>query len=148
MLPTLRRSRSIFDNPLDVFQHEFDKAMNRWYGQENEMGDLVGSYPVDIREDEAHFYVDAELPGFTRDQVEVTLENGVLSITAQRKAEASDPKKSATHLNERRFTRVARAFTLPVAVDENKVDAKLDNGVLRLTLHKRDEVKPRKIEVK
>jgi len=73
------------------------------------------------------------------------LENGVLTIAAERgPAEA----KGEQHLSERRYTRVSRSFMLPKTIDENKVDAKLADGVLSLTLHKRDEVKPRQIEVK
>ena len=106
---------------------------------------LVGSYPVDIHEDDDHLYVDAELPGFKKNEIEVTLENGILGIAAERKV---DETKDTKHLTERRYTRVSRRFTLPNMVDENHVQAKLDNGVLHLTLNKREEVKPRKIEVK
>ena len=102
-------------------------------------------YPVDVHEDDNHLYVDAEMPGFQKDDVSVTLEKGILSISAERNAEEKSGEK---HLSERRFTKVARSFTLPVEVDENKVDAKLVDGVLHLTLHKKEEVKPRKIELK
>ncbi len=141
MVPTLRRSRNAFD---DFFGNEFGRALSRWADEAST--ELVGSYPVDITEDDAHLYVEAELPGFTRDQVEVTLENGVLTINAQRKE--TEKKNQSAHLHERRFTRVTRAFSLPTLVNEDKVEAKLDNGVLHLTLHKREEVRPRKIEVK
>jgi HSP20 family protein len=57
-------------------------------------------------------------------------------------------KPRRNHLRERRYSRVARRFTLPDSVDDQKVDAKLSDGVLHLTLHKKAEVSPRKIEVK
>jgi HSP20 family protein len=145
MLPMTTRRQGRYD-PLDLLGREFDRAMSRWFdGGAAAEGGLVGMYPVDIREDNDHIYVDAELPGFKRDEINVTLENGVLHIAAERKEEQ---KKGEAHLEERRFTRVARSFTLPNSVDENKVDAKYQDGVLRLTLNKREEVKPRKVEIK
>lgn len=144
MLPTFIRRRANFESPFSTIENELNQALSRYWGERPD-STLTGSYPVDIREDEAHIYVDAELPGFKREEINVTLENGMLTIAAERKEEA---KKGDVHLNERRFTRVARAFTVPNTLDENKVEAKLDGGVLHLMLHKREEVKPRKIEVK
>lgn len=131
-------------SPFDVFRREMDNwAGNVW---NEERRDLVGSYPVDIHEDENFIHVEAEMPGFKKDEIEVTLENGILNIQAQRKVETE--KKGEPHLSERRYTRVARAFTLPNSVSDGKVEASLADGVLHLKLHKREEVKPRKIEVK
>ena len=144
MLPTQVRRASRGDTPIDFLQDEFNRMLSRWWSEGSDRG-TTGIYPVDIREDDDHIYVEAELPGFKREDVEVTLENGMLHILAQRKQE--EPK-GETHLAERRFVRVARSFTLPNSVDEGKVDAKLTDGVLYLTLNKREEVKPRKIEVK
>jgi HSP20 family protein len=146
MLTTLTRRLGNGSNwltPLDVARREFENWMGNWWDQGTR--DLVGAYPVDIHEDENFIYVDAEMPGFTRDQIEVTLEKGVLTIQAERKTEE---KKGEPHIQERRFTKVARSFTLPNTVDENKVEAKVTDGVLHLKLSKREEVKPRKIEVK
>jgi HSP20 family protein len=123
-----------WDNPFDMF-------WDRFLGDQEA---TEGAYPVDIHEDEQHVYVEAELPGFTKDQINVTLENGVLQIAAERKAETH----GQTHLNERRITKVTRRFSIPNTVDDQKVQARLDSGVLHLTLQKRDEVLPRRIEVK
>ncbi|MCE9590608.1 MAG: Hsp20/alpha crystallin family protein [Planctomycetes bacterium] len=144
MLPTIIRRRASFESPFDTVENELNRMLTRYWGERPD-GTLTGVYPVDIHEDEAHLYVDAELPGFKREEVDVTLENGMLTISAERKEE---PRKGETHLNERRFTRVARSFTVPNTLDDTKVEARLDGGVLHLTLHKREEVKPRKIEVK
>ncbi len=145
MLPTrLRRIR--FEDPFDALHSEIDRVFRGFGGGELENG-VLGSYPMDIREDKDRIYVDAEMPGFKREEIEVTLENGVLTLQAERKpAEPADGEKP--HLMERRYTRVARSFTVPSTVNEQKVDARLEDGVLHLTLHKREEVKPRRIEVK
>ena len=140
MLPTRRRTSRPWLSPLDLWNDDF---VSRWYGDDAEAS--TGVYPVDIREDDTHIHVEAELPGFTKDDVEVTFEKGVLSIRAERKREKNG--KGEAHLSERRFTRVARSFTLPTVIDENKIKATLEDGVLHLTLDKREEVKPRRIAV-
>jgi len=146
MLPTRRSNvRSIWSDPFDLINRDFDRAVSRYFNGETP---AVAGYPVDIREDDETVHVEAELPGFKREEINVTLENGVLTIEAERKVDADQPKPGQSHLNERRFTRVARSFTLPNTVDESNVDAKLEDGVLNLTLQKREEVKPRRIEVK
>lgn len=143
--PLMRRSsnQGVW-NPFDVFRRELEG----WVGNGNaeDRGELIGNYPVDIHEDANFIHVDAEMPGFKKEDIDVTLENGILTIAAQRKTETE--KKGESHLSERRFTRVSRAFTLPNSVHDGKVEATLADGVLHLKLHKREEVKPKKIEVK
>jgi HSP20 family protein len=146
MLPTRRSNvRSIWSDPFELLHRDFDRALNNYF----EGGPTpVAGYPVDIREDDESVYVDAELPGFKRDEINVTMENGVLTIEAERKIENTGSQTGQHHLNERRFTKVSRSFSLPNTVDESNVDAKLEDGVLHLSLQKREEVKPRRIEVK
>ena len=139
---TYRPYHRSFASPFQLFDADFDGAIGRWLDSERS---TAGTYPVDIHEDDNHVYVEAELPGFTKDQVDVTFEKGVLSIIAERKA--PKPKTGQTHLAERHFTRTARSFALPNTVDENKIEARIDDGVLHLTLSKREEVKPRHIAV-
>lgn len=139
-LPQINR---VFDNPIDLLR-DVDRAMNGRFGFED--ADLAAKYPVDIHEDEHGLTVEAELPGFSKDQVEVNVEQGVLSISAERNA--NEKKDGKSHLRERRYTRVARKFSLPTTVDTAAVDASLSDGVLTLKFPKRDEVKPRRIEVK
>jgi HSP20 family protein len=149
MMPvTFRRSRG-WNSPFGLIENQLGQALSQLWNESQPM-ENVGVYPVDIHEDDNHIYVEAEVPGFSRDQINVTLEKDVLTIQAQREVVKSDKDNdnATRHLSERRYTRVSRAFSLPNTVDENKVDARLENGVLYLTLHKREEVKPRRIEVK
>src|SRR4051812_7197656 len=85
-------------------------------------------YAVDVHEDSDHFYVEAELPGFTQSETEITLEDGVLTIRAERKTESrmSGNGRQPLHM-ERRWNRFERSFTLPTAVNENSVHASLEN---------------------
>ena len=141
MLPTTRRS----ETPFDLMQREFDRLLDWPMSWRGNGGQVTAAYPVDIREDDNHVYVEAELPGFKKEEINVTMEQGILTIHAQRQQEE---RKGEEHLTERRFTRVSRSFRLPTPVDENNIDAHLEEGVLTLTLPKREEVKPRRIEVK
>lgn len=144
MLPTIRRT---FDNPFQALR-DFDRVVNRMWDQVEE-GVGTAGFPVDIREQGEQLVVEAELPGFRKDQIDVSVEEGVLSIEAERgKPTEADSDTAKTHDNERRYTRVARRFTLPSSYDPNSVDASLADGVLTLKLSKREESKPRKIEVK
>jgi len=147
MLPTRRPYSATWSDPFENLHREFDRMLGRLVpaGEADGGEGPAVSYPVNIDEDADNVYVEAEMPGFTKGDVDVTLENGVLTITGERKAE--EPK-GERHLHERRYTRLQRSFTLPQTVDESNVDAKLENGVLKLTLQKREESKPRKIQVK
>ena len=135
-------------DPLDVIGREFDTALSRFFGQGNDGGrQYMAPYGVDIREDADHLYVEADLPGFKKEEVDITFENQTLTISAEHKEEHKDQKSGDWLLNERRYARFLRSFTLPATVDMQKVDAKLVDGELKLTLKKREETKPRKIQV-
>ncbi|MFP4105944.1 MAG: Hsp20/alpha crystallin family protein, partial [Phycisphaerae bacterium] len=104
---------------------------------------MTGNYPVDIREEDDKIIVDAELPGFKAEEVDVNIDNGVLSISAERKLEETQGK---SHLNERRYTRVERSFSLPCEIQESEIKARLNDGILHLELPEAEQSKPRKIE--
>lgn len=147
-LPTrVNRNAALLD-PAELLSRDFEGMFNRWLGgREGESGQPLAPYGVDIREDNDHFYVEAELPGFKKDDVEITLENQTLTIAAERREENKEEKKGELLLHERRYRRFLRSFTLPPTVDEQSVNAKLADGVLTVTLNKREETKPRKITV-
>jgi HSP20 family protein len=137
-----------FVDPLDMIGREFDTALNRFFSQQGDGGrQFLAPYGVDVREDADHLYVEADLPGFKKEEVDITLENQTLTISAEHREDKSDEKKGDWLLNERRYARFLRSFTLPPTVDDQKVDAKLQDGVLKLTLNKREETKPKKIQV-
>jgi HSP20 family molecular chaperone IbpA len=94
-------------------------------------------------------YVEAELPGYKKDEVDITLENQTLTISAEHKSEKTEGEENKGDwlLRERRYSRFLRSFNLPPTVDDQKVDAKLNDGVLTITLNKREETKPRRISV-
>ncbi|HEX8339310.1 MAG TPA: Hsp20/alpha crystallin family protein [Tepidisphaeraceae bacterium] len=134
-------------DPFDHLPRELGTLMDRFFNARESATSTFTPYGVDVREDADHFYVEAELPGFTKDQVDITMENATLTITAERKSETPDGPQGDWLLRERKYTRFARSFTLPPTVNESTVDAKLVDGVLKITLNKREETKPRKINV-
>ena len=150
-LPT-RVNRGMTWDPFEDARRELDTVLSRVFtgrGMDGGEGALLAPYAVDVREDADHIYVEAELPGFRKEDVDITLENQTLTITAERREDQKkgEAKKGDLLLHERRFTRFQRSFTLPPTVDEGKCDAKLTDGVLTITLDKREETKPRKINV-
>ena len=149
-LPTrVNRGNGTVD-PLELLGRDFEGMFNRWMGgRESNGGQMLAPYGVDIREDGDHFYVEAELPGFKKEEIDITLENQTLTISAERRHEPKqgDQGKGELLLHERRYTRFLRSFTLPPTVNEQSVNAKLADGVLTVTLNKREETKPRKITV-
>lgn len=160
----IERGRQI--NPFDIVRNDLS-MMGRFLGF-GEEGDgatslaTLANYGVDVREDGNHIYVEADLPGFRREDVDVSLENGVLTITAERREEIAEPpeqqrqdqqqkgnRQQASNylLRERRVQRFVRSLSLPPSVDEQNVQARLENGVLKITLNKREESKPKHIDV-
>jgi HSP20 family protein len=105
------------------------------------------SPPVDIAEDEKEYTIKAELPGVNKEDVKVTVEGGVLSITGERKAEKEEKDKKY-HRIERNYGTFVRSFTLPEGAASEKVSAEFKDGVLKVHLPKDETAKPKSIEVK
>ncbi|MGD1275984.1 MAG: Hsp20/alpha crystallin family protein [Tepidisphaeraceae bacterium] len=146
-LPTIVR-RNV--DPLELAQREFDNMLGRFFGARAfEGGTGLAPWGVDVREDADHIYVEAELPGFKKEEVDINLENQTLTISAQHKSETEEksPSKGEWLLRERHYSRFQRSFTLPPTVDPQSVQAKLHDGLLTVTLNKREESKPRRITV-
>jgi HSP20 family protein len=102
---------------------------------------------VDIVEDEKHYVIKAELPEVKKEDVHVRVENGVLVITGERKAEKEEKNKKY-HRIERSYGSFARSFMLPDNVDAEKVSASYKDGLLSVTLAKSEKAQPKQIEVK
>ena len=165
----VRIQRERMADPLEIARNDFGTMLSRLFGgamlaDNGEAGPLagLGTYGVDIREDANHIYIEADLPGFRKEDVDISLENGTLTITAERQEETSEQpqqreqkqqgkqaaeQKSDYLLRERRIQRYVRSFTLPPNVDEQNVQATLDNGVLTITLNKREESKPKRVQI-
>ena len=102
---------------------------------------------VDIVEDDKEWLVKADLPEVKKEDVKVTVENGVLTITGERKFEKEEKDKKY-HRIERSYGNFLRSFTLPDAADCSKVNAEFKDGVLKVHLPKSEQAKPKAVEVK
>jgi HSP20 family protein len=129
---------------------EFDEFFNRFVGNRQSPSDenLASSDwspAVDIRETDENFEIDLEIPAIAAADVKVTVKDGVLSVTGERKYEKE--VKGKVHRVERQYGRFVRSFRLPETADESRIQANSKDGVLYLKVAKRAEVKPRAIEV-
>jgi HSP20 family protein len=102
---------------------------------------------VDIYENKDHFVLEAELPGMNREDFDLTVENNVITLRGERHFEKKDETDNY-HRVERAYGSFLRSFTLPNTVSAEGANADYRNGVLRVTLPKREETKARRIEVK
>jgi HSP20 family protein len=102
---------------------------------------------VDISENESEYLIKAELPEVRKEDVKVTVENGVLTLQGERRQEKEE-KGRRFHRVERSYGSFVRSFTLPESVDEGGVKAEYKDGVLALHLPKSEKVKPKAIDVK
>ena len=102
---------------------------------------------MDIKERENEYAVRADLPGIRKEDISITLENGVLTLTAERKSEEVEKESEREIRREVRYGRYARSLRLGTQIDEKGVKANYRDGVLELLLPKAEQVKPRKISV-
>lgn len=102
---------------------------------------------VDIREKNDALMFAVELPGMTKDDIDITVENNVLTIAGERKFE-KETKGEEFHRLERSYGHFTRSFTLPSSVRTDKVDANFENGVLHIALPKQENAKPKKISIR
>jgi HSP20 family protein len=101
---------------------------------------------VDIFETEKELVLTAEIPGIDEKDVEIKIEDNTLSLKGERKFE-KETKEENYHRIERSYGSFYRAFTLPNSIDPEKIQATHENGVLKITMPKRDELQPRKVKI-
>ncbi len=102
--------------------------------------------PVDVYEDEHNLVLKLEVPGMNEEDLKVSVENNTLTVSGERKFEKEE-KEENFHRIERRYGSFTRTFRLPNTVDQENADASYDKGILKITLGKRAEAKPRQIKV-
>jgi HSP20 family protein len=129
----------------DRMNQIFEDALARSRGRE---GLRTGMWTpaVDIYENNDFVVVKAELPGVEKDRISVEVKEGILTLRGERGFD-KELKKESYHRIERSYGSFQRSFSLPVSVDQEKVTARFQNGVLEVQLPKKDQVKPKQIEV-
>jgi HSP20 family protein len=121
-----------------------DMAWNREFGEDLKEG--VWQPPVDIYEDEASVVIKAEIPDVDQKDIEVKIEDNTLTLRGERK-HSSEIRKENYYRVERCFGQFQRSFSLPHSIDQERIEASCDKGVLTIVLPKKAEVTPKQITV-
>jgi len=156
-LTTWRRP-SLFDRDIDAifddFRKSFDVMMRPYFPFETrvqEFGMLPVRYaPLDFIDEGDHYNIHAELPGFTKENVDVQINSDGMTIRAKKETEKEDKKKNYLH-RERAYSAFERSVSFPEEVDPLKAEGKMNNGILELKIPKKEprpEAKSRKLELK
>jgi HSP20 family protein len=138
--------RTSLTAPVFGLRREIDRLFEDAFGGG---GGRAGWSPaVDVREDRDALTFEVELPGLKPSEVEVICENGVLTVRGEKTSERKENEEGRYHLVERTYGSFSRSFQLPQGVDDSKIEADFENGVLRVRVPKTALPQPRKIEVK
>jgi HSP20 family protein len=145
------RPRPFFTSTLHPFR-ELDELTNRLRGmfEDETTSSRWDEFTpaVNVEETPEKLILTAELPGLTESDVEIELENNVLSISGQKVQEREEKEGHRFHLWERRTGSFQRSFTLPGTVRPEEISAEFRNGILEIHMPKMEEAKGRKIEIK
>ena len=139
--------RGDFFGDLTDMQQEMNRMFDDFFG-ERRAGLAEGQWlpAVDVSETESELVVRAELPGMTHDDIELNLQDNVLTIKGEKKQEKKDEKENY-HRLERSYGSFARSFSLPASVKQDDIKASFKDGILEVTLPKTEDVKPKKIAI-
>ena len=129
-----------FGHPLSLFR---DPHVPGFEGKR----DILLSPRIDIVENDNEFTMTAELPGVEEKDINLNIDKGTLSLSGEKRSETKS-KKGEAHFMERHYGKFERSFTLPSTVDTDKIDAKFDKGVLKVTMRKRPGTAPATRKVK
>ncbi len=119
---------------------EFDNVLS------NRVQDGIWSPKVNIVENEKGYTISAELPGVSKDDIDIDLKDNTLSIKGEKKVETKDEKENYIRV-ESSYGKFERSFNVSDDIDRNSVNASFKDGVLTLVLNKKEESKPKKIKV-
>jgi HSP20 family protein len=126
------------------------RDLDRFFGDYDDESPTTASLwrpAVDIFETKDNLVMRAELPGMSRDDVKISVENNVLTLRGERKF-SDEIKRENYHRVERAYGSFCRSFTLPAEVDRTGIEARFENGVLEVTMPRREEAKPKQIDIK
>ena len=135
-----------FYHPASLFDEMDTLARGMWDSWRPFSSDNSLVPHTDVYEEKNQLVMTTELPGIDKEDLEITLEGGRLTITAKKKEEVTED--TTHHTRERHYGQYFRSVTLPYPVKENKINATFENGVLELRLPKAEEAKAKRIEIK
>ena len=143
---SIRRRGNLW-NELTGMQQEMNRLFDEFFGERrSESAEGKWMPAVDVSETDPEMVVRAELPGLSQDDIDLNLQDNVLTIKGEKKKEEKKEKENFRRI-ERSYGSFSRSFTLPASVNQDKIQAIFKDGVLLITLPKVEEAKPKKIAV-
>ena len=136
--------RSKKHHPVKHSHTPMDKFIDRFF--QGWSHDNFAIMPLDIVEEKNEFIIKADIPGMESDDIDVSIENDILTISGEKKNEHEEKGDNFHHM-ERSYGAFRRSVQLPASVEPDKIHAKYHNGVLRLTVPKSEKTEPKKIKV-
>jgi HSP20 family protein len=135
--------------PVFSLRREIDRLFEDTFGQNGPQGGSGWTPAVNVREDDKDLTFTVDLPGVKPDQVEITVENGILTIRGERQETRTEGDDRARyHIVERSSGAFMRSFQLPKGLDESKIDAQFEDGVLTVHVPKSALPEPKRVEIK
>jgi HSP20 family protein len=128
-----------------TLQEEFNRLLSRSLDADRDLSS-AGTMHIDIKETDDAFLLKADLPGMRKEDIRIHVEDDLLTLSGERKFEDEESRENY-HRIERSYGRFSRVFQLAGVADASKIAAQYADGVLTVTLPKREEAKPRQIEV-
>jgi HSP20 family protein len=139
------RALTPWNEGFDHLRRRMDRLLEDFvHGDGNERERWMPS--VDVMEDKESFLLRADVPGLSKENIKITLQDNVLTISGEKKQER-DQKERSYHLTERTYGQFSRTFTLPSKVEQNNITAEFKDGVLEIHLPKSPEAKAKEIQV-
>jgi len=133
---------------LDPLGREMDEMLKGFFVTPFPVDQVpAGRFPIDVTEDEKTYKIRAEIPGFSKEEITVSVEGDQVSISAETRKEKEEKKGDQVVVRECYSGKQYRAFTLPQAVDDAKTSARYSNGVLELVLPKKTAAATKKIAI-
>ena len=152
MASNLPNTRSRFE-PTNRKYYDIDRLFDNFFNNFNILPssessqDTILSPRIDVAETNNEYYIDAELPGLNQSDIEVRIDDNILTIKGK-KEEHSEQKERDYHVRERYYGSVQRSVMLPSNVDSDNVNAKFENGTLHITIPKQEKETSKRIEIK
>lgn len=141
------RPEKEFDNTM--IPRTFSEMLDTFFNDAVSTNVNTGSFlpGVDVIENDKNYEINVMLPGMKKDEINIELEDGVLTVSGERKHE-SEQKNRKYHLIESRYGKFSRSFTLPRNINRDSVKAKMTDGILNITIEKDEKAVSRQIEIK
>ena len=138
--------RGSLNGPVFGLRREIDRLFEDTFGGDSRRAGWAPA--VDIREDDKEIVLEVELPGIKPSEVDVTAENGVLTIRGEKQSTSKEGSQGRYHVIERSFGSFTRSFQLPSGVDERRIEADFSDGLLNVRIPKSALAQPRRIEIR